>query len=272
MKIMNFKLADDIFITLESTVRAGSFPAYHSHNVYEIYILADGMRNIYIGNKLYEVTAGDAVMIESDIPHRSYGNTPYRGICIEFSPKYLSDNFTSDEQRYILKCFEKNIISVKTELISELWEKAEKTAAGEIEKKDCFCYFMKILAENMQTADIESKRSLKSDLSPIGIYIQEKYTSIKTLDELTAHFGMSKSYLCRIFKKQTGITVIEYINRLKVQYAYKLLQETDLPVNEVGRCSGFDNTIYFNRVFKKIMGDTPKNLRKIAKSNWTYVE
>lgn len=272
MKTLYSKLADDIFITLESTVRAGSFPAYHSHNVYEIYILVDGVRNMYIGNDLFAVNAGDATMINPNIPHRSYGDIPYSGICVEFSPKYLSDNFATVEQRSILNCFKNNIISVNSSSAQLLWEKAEETVRGEFAKKEYLLLLSEILKDSIPNTDVESKRSFDSDLSPIGVYIHENYTSIKSLDELCKHFGMSKSYLCRIFKKQTGITIIEYINRLKVQYAYKLLQETDLPVKEISSLSGFDTVIYFNRVFKKVMGDTPKNAQRIAKNNWTYIE
>lgn len=272
MKTMNYTLSDDIFITVENTARAGSFPAYHSHNAYEIYILTDGARNMYIGNNLYAVESGDAAMLKPDIPHRSYGTTPYCGICIEFSEKYLSDNLTFQQQRCILSCFENNIISLNSDSVQLLRQKAEDTISGVFAKKDYLLMLSEILTANIPDTNIESKRSFESDLSPIGVYIQENYTSIKSLDELCGHFGVSKSYLCRIFKKQTGITIIEYINRLKVQYAYKLLQETDLPVKEISLLSGFDTVIYFNRVFKKVMGDTPKNAQRIAKNNWTYIE
>lgn len=268
---MNYTLSDDIFITIENTACAGSFPAYHSHNVYEIYILTDGARNMYIGNSLYAVEAGDAAMLNPNIPHRSYGSIPYCGICIEFSEKYLSHNLTLQQQRCILSCFEKNIISLNSDSVQLLWQKAEDAISGVFSKKDYLLMLSEILAYNIPNTNIENKRSFNSDLSPIGVYIQENYTSIKSLDELCGHFGVSKSYLCRIFKKQTGITIVEYINRLKIQHACKLLQETDLPINEISSQSGFDTVIYFNRVFKKVMGNTPKDSRRITKNNRTYI-
>ena len=127
------------------------------------------------------------------------------------------------------------------------------------------------MAEALPLTDLESKRSFDSDTSPIGAYLQEHYKEIESLEELAKHFEFSKSYLCRIFKQQTGLTIVEYINRLKVQEAYKLLQETDLPIHEISAGCGFETVIYFNRVFKKIMGNTPRNARKIAKEQWTYL-
>lgn len=268
---MESKLSDDIFITVESTVEASSFPAYHSHNVYEIYILVSGIRNMFIGNDLYTVEAGDATLLKPYIPHRSYGKTPYKGICIEFSEKYLTENYTHSEQIKIKQCFSVPIISVKTDSLELLWNGACDITTGNLEKKKYLLMLIQMLFNRMSVTTPELKRSFDSDLSPIGTYMQEHYKDIKSLDELTERFGISKSYICRLFKKQTGMTIIEYINRLKIQYAYQLLQETDIPINEISVQSGFKTVIYFNRIFKKIVGDTPKNARKIAKTKWTYI-
>lgn len=115
------------------------------------------------------------------------------------------------------------------------------------------------------------RTSAESDASPISNYLQEHYKEIHSLEELTTYFRVSKSYLCRIFRKQTGLTIVEYINRLKVEEAYKLLQETELSIHEVSMRCGFDTVIYFNRVFRRIMGVTPKDARKIARDQWTYI-
>ena len=85
MKVNQSTLADDIFISVETLLPTCSFPTYHAHNVYEIYILNSGERNIFIGSKLYHTSPGVVAMIRPHIPHRSFGNTPYSGICVEFS-------------------------------------------------------------------------------------------------------------------------------------------------------------------------------------------
>lgn len=129
----------------------------------------------------------------------------------------------------------------------------------------------KILEEFQSATDMARKTSAESDASPISNYLQEHYKEIHSLEELTTYFRVSKSYLCRIFRKQTGLTIVEYINRLKVEEAYKLLQETELSIHEVSMRCGFDTVIYFNRVFRRIMGVTPKDARKIARDQWTYI-
>ena len=88
MKIMESTLADDAFISVENMIPAGSFPAYHSHNVLEIYILNSGSRQIFIGTTLYSTAPGDAALIMPHIPHRSFGKVSYSGICIEISQRF----------------------------------------------------------------------------------------------------------------------------------------------------------------------------------------
>lgn len=271
VKVLHSTLADDIFVTLETTTAAGSFPAFHAHNAYEIYILTSGSRNIFIGNNLYTVTAGDASMVRAQIPHRSYGKTPYSGICIEFTGAYLTAHFGLAQRQQILACFQKDVISIGENSLALLWRSATETTRGAFDKKEFLVLAAQILSAERLSADVCDKRSHDSDLSHIGAYIQENYRAIKGLDGLTERFGISKSYLCRMFKRQTGITVVEYINRLRIQHAYKLLQETDLSVATISRQVGFDTVIYFNRVFKKMLGETPLQARKSAREKWTYL-
>ena len=63
MKVNQSTLADDIFISVETLLPTCSFPTYHAHNVYEIYILNSGERNIFIGSKLYHTSPGVVAMI-----------------------------------------------------------------------------------------------------------------------------------------------------------------------------------------------------------------
>ncbi|MBQ9766341.1 MAG: helix-turn-helix domain-containing protein [Lachnospiraceae bacterium] len=283
MKVMNSVLSDDIYISLEETVEAGSFPVYHSHNVYEIYILAEGKRSMFIGNKLYDISVGDAAMIKPQIPHRSFGKIAYKGICIEFTERYIASKWDKLWQDRIKNCFNDNVIMLDAEQLKDMWQKAELVVKKELDKKLYFEELIYVL--DKQRIEQKCRQELQyctsmstlngnqveSDASPIGTYIQDNYMVINSLDEISAHFEISKSYLCRLFKKQTGITIIEYINRLKVQYAYKLLQETDMAINEISHAVGFETVIYFNRIFKKVMGATPGEARRKARENWTYI-
>ena len=78
-------LCEDFEISYEDTKKGWSMPYSHHHTNYEIYILLSGERLVTIGDITYRVEAGMASLFESNISHRSVGDTDYTGICIHFS-------------------------------------------------------------------------------------------------------------------------------------------------------------------------------------------
>lgn len=83
------------------------------------------------------------------------------------------------------------------------------------------------------------------------------------LDFLSANLGISKFYMCHLFKKITGTTIVKYINFLKAAKAKKLLVETDRSLLSVCMEVGFADTDYFSKWFKKQEGISPSAYRKL---------
>ena len=82
------------------------------------------------------------------------------------------------------------------------------------------------------------------------------------LEKLAEACSVSKSHLCRVFKKLTGQTVSNYLNSVRIARACELLSETGFSIEEVALRSGFNNPSYFFRVFKKQTGKLPLEWRK----------
>jgi len=100
--------------------------------------------------------------------------------------------------------------------------------------------------------------SIKLAMGYINVNIFRKIT----LAEIATQVGLSKFYFSRGFKKQTGITVITYINILKCEKAKMLLSKGDFTVKEVCEQLGFDNLSYFSKIFKKYVGISPHSYIK----------
>ena len=93
-------------------------------------------------------------------------------------------------------------------------------------------------------------------------FIKENYHRHIPLDEIAEITYMSKTYLSTLFKKETGYSISEYINGIRVERAMTLLIDSDIQIVDIARMCGFEDQSYFTKVFRKITGSTPKKYRE----------
>ena len=96
-------------------------------------------------------------------------------------------------------------------------------------------------------------------------YIHSNIQENLSVNEIANLFYVSPTYLSRVFKKETGMSLIDYINQLKIKHSTFLLRDTYLPIQDIGRILGINDTNYFSRLFKKYMNETPTQYRKNSK-------
>jgi YesN/AraC family two-component response regulator len=97
-------------------------------------------------------------------------------------------------------------------------------------------------------------------------YLSSHFTEDITLKEVADTVHISPSYLSAELKKQTGLAFKEYLTSLRIEKAKNMLEETDLKIYEVSEKVGYgyDNSYYFDRVFKKMTGFTPGDYKRKA--------
>ncbi len=93
-------------------------------------------------------------------------------------------------------------------------------------------------------------------------FIQQNYTRSISLEELSKKIGVSKSYLSRIFKADTGISLWDYLNRYRIQKAKELLLLTDELITAIAADVGYEDVGYFGRVFHEVVGCSPRAFRQ----------
>lgn len=93
-------------------------------------------------------------------------------------------------------------------------------------------------------------------------FIQLHYGEKISLDDMARNVFMSPAYLSRTFKREVGISLIEYLNHVRVEKGKELLDRTEMKLIDVAVQTGFDSQSYFNRIFRQVTGMTPQQYRK----------
>ena len=93
-------------------------------------------------------------------------------------------------------------------------------------------------------------------------YIKSNYRRHMSLEDIAASTYLSKTYLSSLFKKETGYSISEYINIVRIERSKSLLMEENMSIIEIANLCGFEDQSYFTKVFKHIVGITPKKYRE----------
>ena len=93
-------------------------------------------------------------------------------------------------------------------------------------------------------------------------YIHQHYTEDITRTTLSTLVYLNPDYMARLFKKQTGKSIISYITEYRIEKAKELLDSPDIPIGTVAAKVGYGNYSYFSKLFKDITGLTPNEYRK----------
>ena len=107
-----------------------------------------------------------------------------------------------------------------------------------------------------------SERAPVPAIVTIEAYIKEHYRNVPLLAEAAKMAGMSREHFCRIFKKSTGHTYMEYVRQVRVQEAMKRLADPLYRISEIASEAGFESLANFNHVFKKMTGQNPTEYRR----------
>ncbi len=98
-------------------------------------------------------------------------------------------------------------------------------------------------------------------------YLRDNVRQRISLKDVCERFNYSRSFICKIFKEQTGESLISYFNRIKIEEAKNLLADTDMTVISISELLGFSEAKYFGVTFKKQEGVSPQAYRAQARLN-----
>ena len=94
-------------------------------------------------------------------------------------------------------------------------------------------------------------------------YIEEHYGEPISLDSAAEYVKLSPNYVSTIFKKETGVSFLEYLTTARLDAATEMLRKTDMSINEIAEKVGYADVKYFSKLCRKTLGMKPSEYRKL---------
>lgn len=117
------------------------------------------------------------------------------------------------------------------------------------------------LGDQLGELGLRQSQSGHPEVDKLIQYMSEHYRRNISLHDLAVYVSMDEKYVSTLFKKKTGINVIQHIHRLRIQEAKQMLAHTDLTIAEIGVRVGYENDNYFIKTFKRFTDLTPNAYR-----------
>ena len=272
----------DFFIDRADDVVGVEMPSFHIHYKFEIYYEIEGSRRYFIEDSAYVVNAGSVVLIGENQIHKtaSLGDTPSSRIVLNFSREYLERvaqafptvdffAFLSEDRNHLLTGLtvkqQNQIYGLLQQLLAM---EDESSAAADALRRLLLGTLLLELKEHcrrQQEQTAENGRVSNHTVDQIQAYIAEHYAEKLTLTGIANQFYISPYYLSRMFKKSINLSLIEYINGVRIKAAQNLIERSSDSIAEIAAKTGFMTTAHFRRVFKDATGLSPQQYRQYYK-------
>lgn len=254
---------------------------WHYHNNYEISFITEGSGKRIVADSIEDFQPGDLVFLGKNLPHAwiadkeqgLWSNRTLEMVFLQFTEKVLCSQLLAlPEFSHVAKALSLSeqgihIVGQTLNEVSELMLQLPYMKG--FDRMLHFFKMMDIIGKSDSLIHLASKEYLITRFSSqnkrietIHEYLMNNYREEIDLERLAGMVNMAEGSLCRFFKQNTGLTIFEYLNKIKVEFACKLLMDPSLSILEVCFDSGFNNTSHFNKQFKKSTGVTPMEYRK----------
>lgn len=103
---------------------------------------------------------------------------------------------------------------------------------------------------------------VRREILQIENYVKQHYSEEIDLNTISELLNMCPSHISNLFKKETGINFSSYLTKVRMEAAQQLLQNSDTLIYEIAESTGYSNSGYFGKVFKKFFGITPEEYKR----------
>ncbi|MCH7411461.1 AraC family transcriptional regulator [Belliella sp. DSM 111904] len=282
-KIISFQIpkSNKEFVRFQIDSGKHFYEKLHQHPQWQLTLIIEGKGQLMVGDYLGRFGPGDMFLFTSNMPHvfrsdPSYFEESNEKLSIGYTlffdfevlgPSMLELDELNELGHWVSHVRGSYMISNETkETLQEEMLHFEDVKG--LEKLLQALRVLKLLKDssNLKTlnkyfSERDYTESEGKRMGNIMNYILTKSHKVIQLGDMADMAHLSKEAFCRFFKDRTGKTFTAFLSQVRIHHASQLLIESDLSIAEVAYQSGFQNLSYFNRVFKRIQGESPKDYR-----------
>lgn len=248
---------------------------FHYHDFLKVTIFIKGKVQYHVEGKSYELEPYDIVLVNRNDIHRIQvdNSLPYERIIVYISPSFIEDYQTSEYD--LGYCFKKakkehsnvlRIHSLEKSSLFKITNRLERSFedneyASSLYRKILFLEFMIQLnrAAIKNRVEFLDTELYNTKIVDIMHFINSHLTDSFDIDTLAKEFYISKYYMMRLFKAETGYTIGNYITYRRLLLARELILE-GLPITQACFASGFGDYSTFSRAYKSEFSESPRSL------------
>ena len=239
-----------------------SIPHTHSHT--ELFYIVGGNGQFQISGKLFPVRAHQLVVVNPNVLHTevSYEAHPLEYIVLGIEGVELTIP-GSDGARYCFYSFPENneVLTCMQRVLLEMQERKPEY------QTICLACMDIIMVQLMRSASVSLTQSHSSfpsnrQCAAVRQYIDQHYKENITLDLLAEQASINKYYLAHAFKREYGVSPINYLIACRIREGKRLLAETDHSLSQIAAVLGFSSSSYFSQRFRSAEGISPTEYRK----------
>lgn len=236
---------------------------------YLCFVVEDGEGELVYEGKRFDLRAGDAVFIDC---RRAYSHSTDDASGKKFwSLQWCHFHGPSMPAVYAKYCERGGSPVIRPEdpapyeaLLSELYLLASSPDyIRDMRINEKLNALLTLLMEASWHREFRASAPRKMEISRVKAFLDEHYREKLSLEDVAGRFFVDKHYLARLFKAQYGVTLVTYLQQVRITHAKQMLRFTDRSVEEIGLECGVGELNYFSRVFKKLEGVSPSEFRKL---------
>lgn len=263
-----------------------AFPTnWHYHPEFELILISQGYGKRFVGNCVTDFKDGEIVLIGENVPHFHMSDIAFNEnndmFCFseviqfrrEVFPESMESMMEFDKISRLFERSKKGVLFKDEGVVREV--RRAFASFESLKGLDALVELYRILHvlgkssyDYLSSAEYDHQYLQYKDNTPVQRTYQFVMNNFKeqiTLQEIADYAGQNRTALCRNFKQNTGKTIFNFLLDVRVEFAYKLLKNSDFNITQIAFESGFCNISHFNNKFKEISGLTPTEYRKIHK-------